>query len=64
MAGNPVDGKTASKAVKTKCRCPKCGEPHFLKICWLGRGIPPKYCESCKKIPEVQGADPNMAQGR
>ena len=33
----------------TECICPKCGTIHKMRIRWIGRGIPRKFCEKCKK---------------
>ena len=33
----------------TECLCPKCGLVHKMKIKWIGRGIPRKFCEKCSK---------------
>jgi hypothetical protein len=32
----------------TECLCPKCGLVHRMRIRWIGRGIPKKFCEKCK----------------
>ena len=31
-----------------ECKCPKCGKLHILKMHWIGRGRPYKYCDPCK----------------
>lgn len=31
-----------------ECICPKCGDRHILNFHWIGRGMPRKYCLSCK----------------
>ncbi|NNL75624.1 MAG: hypothetical protein HKO68_04730, partial [Desulfobacterales bacterium] len=33
---------------KVGCICPKCGQEHVMAFHWIGRGIPRKYCPSCK----------------
>lgn len=33
---------------KIECICPKCGQKHKMAFHWIGRGIPRKYCASCK----------------
>jgi len=33
----------------TECLCPRCGLVHRMKIKWIGRGIPKKFCERCKE---------------
>jgi hypothetical protein len=42
----------ASAYQKTKCICPRCNVEHIMKLHWVGRGIPKKYCESCLEIIE------------
>lgn len=40
----------------TLCRCPKCGAEHKMKIHWIGRGRPRKYCPLCRNsIKSVSG---------
>jgi hypothetical protein len=31
-----------------ECICPKCGERHFMKFPWTGKGTPRKFCARCK----------------
>jgi hypothetical protein len=31
-----------------ECICPKCGTHHKMKMLWTGRGMPKKFCQSCK----------------
>ena len=33
---------------KVECICPGCGKMHIMKMRWIGRGVPRKYCESCR----------------
>jgi transposase-like protein len=33
---------------KLECICPGCGKMHVMKIHWIGRGVPRKFCESCR----------------
>jgi len=33
---------------KVECICPGCGKMHVMKIRWIGRGVPRKFCESCR----------------
>jgi transposase-like protein len=33
---------------KVECICPGCGKMHAMKIRWIGRGVPRKFCESCR----------------
>ena len=64
MAGNPQNGKTASREQLTKAKCPKCGRFHVLRLYWTGTTkVPYIYCEACKNTPAF-GLDANMAQGR
>ena len=32
----------------TVCICPKCGVKHNMDLFWAGRGLPRKFCPSCK----------------
>jgi hypothetical protein len=32
----------------TECVCPKCEKRHSMRLKWIGRGIPKKFCERCK----------------
>lgn len=36
----------------TECLCPKCGAVHRMRIRWIGRGIPRKFCEKCRVTME------------
>jgi hypothetical protein len=33
---------------KVECICPGCGKMHIMKMQWIGRGVPRKFCESCR----------------
>ena len=33
---------------KVECICPGCGKMHIMKMRWIGRGVPRKFCESCR----------------
>jgi transposase-like protein len=33
---------------KVECICPGCGKMHVMKMRWTGRGVPRKFCESCR----------------
>ena len=33
---------------KVACICPGCGKMHIMKMRWIGRGVPRKFCESCR----------------
>lgn len=33
-----------------RCRCPKCGITHILRIFWTGTATPRKYCHKCREI--------------
>jgi Zn ribbon nucleic-acid-binding protein len=37
------------------CKCPKCDSHHDVYMLWTGRGIPRKYCITCKNM--VSGYD-------
>lgn len=34
--------------LKVECICPKCGKMHLMALHWIGRGVPRKYCSSCR----------------
>jgi transposase-like protein len=33
---------------KVDCICPGCGKMHVTKMRWTGRGVPRKFCQSCR----------------
>jgi len=33
---------------KVECICPNCGKRHTMNIRWIGRGVPRKFCQSCR----------------
>jgi hypothetical protein len=33
---------------KVECICPGCGKMHAMKMRWIGRGVPRKFCQSCR----------------
>jgi transposase-like protein len=33
---------------KVECICPYCGKMHIMKMQWIGRGVPRKFCQSCR----------------
>lgn len=33
---------------KVECLCPGCGKMHVMKMHWIGRGVPRKFCQSCR----------------
>jgi hypothetical protein len=43
MAGEEWFGKS-----KVECICPGCGRVHIIKMHWIGRGVPRKFCQSCR----------------
>ena len=45
MAGN-----ISKDLPNTECLCPKCGTKHMMKLLWIGRGTPRKFCANCRKI--------------
>lgn len=34
---------------KITCVCPGCGKMHIMQIRWIGRGVPRKFCQSCRE---------------
>jgi hypothetical protein len=43
--GSEVEGFAKSKM---ECICPGCGKIHIMKMRWIGRGVPRKFCQSCR----------------
>jgi len=41
------EARRSSKS-KVECICPGCGKMHIMKMQWIGRGVPRKFCESCR----------------
>jgi transposase-like protein len=41
------DAESFSKT-KLECICPGCGKIHVMKMRWIGRGVPRKFCQSCR----------------
>jgi len=41
-------GNVHSKA-KVECICPGCGKVHIMKMRWIGRGVPRKFCHRCRE---------------
>jgi hypothetical protein len=33
---------------KVDCICPGCGKLHIMKMRWIGRGVPRKFCQNCR----------------
>lgn len=40
-----IEGPSKSKV---ECICPGCGKMHIMKMRWIGRGVPRKFCQSCR----------------
>jgi ribosomal protein L44E len=53
--GKPKLGPPIKKE-DVECKCPSCGNNHFVKMEWAGRGMPWKYCPTCKK--SISSIDP------
>ena len=32
-----------------ECICPECCGHHMVKMHWIGRGLPRKYCDNCRQ---------------
>jgi hypothetical protein len=54
-ADNNFDGGTNLAKSKMECICPRCGKMHIMKIQWIGKGVPRKFCQHCRdrKTPPV-----------
>jgi hypothetical protein len=33
---------------RIECICPGCGKMHIMKMNWIGRGVPRKFCQNCR----------------
>lgn len=42
------DAIKGSGKSKMECICPGCGKIHIVKMRWIGRGVPRKFCQSCR----------------
>jgi ribosomal protein L32 len=43
----------------TECICPNCGTHHRAKMLWTGRGMPRKFCPTCKHYSQsINETDP------
>ncbi len=40
-----------------ECECPRCGAKHMMKVLWIGRGVPKKFCLNCKNIVDKLSED-------
>lgn len=47
-------------AVMTDCLCPMCRKIHQLKIHWIGRGMPRKYCWTCLALIDKEKYHPSI----
>ena len=39
-----------------ECVCPKCRNSHFMKMHWIGRGTPRKFCQPCRNAYHINDA--------
>ena len=42
------DSEVTFNKSKVECICPNCGKRHIMNIRWIGRGVPRKFCQSCR----------------
>ncbi len=42
------DSEVSFNKSKVECICPNCGKRHTMNIRWIGRGVPRKFCQSCR----------------
>ena len=47
-AADDYDENKYNDKLKIECICPKCGIKHKMKLLWIGRGTPRKFCQTCK----------------
>ena len=52
------EGKAFHKS-RVECICPGCGKMHVMKMHWIGRGVPRKFCESCRNRETPLGDEDN-----
>jgi hypothetical protein len=45
---DPVSERERFGKSKVECICPGCGKLHIMKLRWIGRGVPRKFCQSCR----------------
>ena len=45
------DGPECEKTA-VECICPKCSVRHHMYLYWVGRGVPRKFCSSCRKYSQ------------
>jgi len=43
-----TDFEVSFNKSKVECICPNCGKRHTMNIRWIGRGVPRKFCQSCR----------------
>lgn len=53
LAEDPLENAGQDQEVtfnksKVECICPNCGKKHTMNIRWIGRGMPRKFCQSCR----------------
>jgi hypothetical protein len=42
------DSRSLLTSRRRECICPNCGKRHTMNIRWIGRGVPRKFCQSCR----------------
>lgn len=41
---------------RVACVCPKCLRVHTIKMHWIGRGTPRKFCQTCRNANAIYDA--------
>ncbi len=47
--GDEFERSISSGKSKIECICPGCGKMHVMKLRWIGRGVPRKFCQRCRE---------------
>jgi hypothetical protein len=42
-------GRCCAKKSMVECLCPGCRTLYTMKMNWVGRGVPRKFCQSCRE---------------
>jgi hypothetical protein len=43
-----IDEQESAPKMDVECICPKCRHRYTVKMRWIGRGTPRKYCTACR----------------
>ncbi len=48
LALDEEPGSLVFSKSRIECICPGCGKMHVMKMNWIGRGVPRKFCQNCR----------------